>query len=411
MSGFIALIGGLAIIAGLGTTVLWATGRSRRRKGSHIGRNALIMIVAGVVLLGVGGKGSSSSTKNGNADQSTQFNKEKSSSHTASSSKKKPETKTVTSSKKHHPAQKGVLAKLTYYTDKESAGPNGDYYFKNGKANVSGFSGMSAGDYHFASDNQGRAGVAKARLTYAEFNASRGSRQGDPLEPSGWPAENPIVAINFSLTGRTYHGYLYNRSHSIGDSLLGAKSYTSANNFTTGTRPQNVGADQDGGMRAAEETVENYWNSHPGTRQTVDYKTTPVYKGDEDIPRGSIVDIKSSDGEIDTEIVVINSVEGIKINYTTGTSNAKPYRRTGSSSYGSTTHHSSGSYGTTTHHNTAASTNGAWHVAASGMVYVSDSHKYYTQVKNPGNYQYMSRSKAAANGASQALRGNQYAKP
>lgn len=107
---------------------------------------------------------------------------------------------------------------------------------------------MKAGDYHFASDSQGQASTAKAVLTYSEYKSSKGSRQGDPLDPPSWPSSNPKVAISYILAGRTYHGYLYNRGHSIGDSLLGAKSYTSEYNFTTGTRSQNVGADQNGGM-------------------------------------------------------------------------------------------------------------------------------------------------------------------
>lgn len=54
---------------------------------------------------------------------------------------------------------------------------------------------------------------------------------------------------------------------------------------------------------------------------------------------------------------------------------------------------------------------GGWTTAASGMVFVSDSNKYYTSVKNPGNYQYMSQSAADNSGAKPAPRGNQYARP
>lgn len=304
-----------------------------------------------------------------------------------------------------------ILHKLVYYTNHESAGPTGNYYYVNGKAKLSGFGSLKAGNYHFASDSQGRSATARAVLTYSEYRSSRGSRQGDPLAPPAWPDNNPRVAINYGLTGRTYHGYLYNRSHSIGDSLLGTKSYTSQYNFTTGTRPQNVGADQDGGMRHAEETVENYWESHPGTKHTVDYETTPLYDGDETIPRGSIVAIKSSDGVVNTEIVVINSVEGIRINYNDGSSNAKPI-----AAHHAATHHrqstaSRSQGGRATQAARSTTKQGKWTVAASGMVFVSGSNKFYTEVTTPGNYQYMSRSQAAASGATQAARGNQYARP
>ncbi|GBG97454.1 DNA/RNA non-specific endonuclease [Lactococcus termiticola] len=213
-----------------------------------------------------------------------------------------------------------ILAKLVELTDAHSPGENKDYYWENGPAKLSGFEGMKAGDSKFEGDSQGRSTTARAVLTYELFKSSKGSRQGEPLAPPSWPSHNPKVAISYSLTGKTYHGYLYNRSHSIADSLLGAGSYKSAYNFTTGTRPQNVGADQNGGMRAAEERAESYWKSHPDSTETISYMTTPLYQGDEKLPRGSVVDMKSSDGELDCEIVVINDVEGMGIDYASGVS-------------------------------------------------------------------------------------------
>ncbi|KRL23125.1 DNA/RNA non-specific endonuclease [Lentilactobacillus kisonensis] len=306
-----------------------------------------------------------------------------------------------------------ILSKLVYYTNHESAGPTHNYYYVNGHAKLSGFHHLKAGNYHFASDRQGRSATARAVLTYSEYQSSEGSRQGDPLAPPSWPADNPEVAIHYSLTDRTYHGYLFNRSHSIADSLLGAKSYTSEYNFTTGTRPQNVGANQDGGMRYAEETAEDYWEDHPGTRHTIDYETIPLYKGAETIPRGSVVNIKSSDDAINTEIVVLNSVEGIKINYETGTSNAKPITHHSPAAY----RHSTSDGDTHRSHSTVNRTSnsttkqGQWTVAGAGMVFVSDSDKFYSEVINPGNYQYMNQSKAEVSGATRALRGNEYARP
>lgn len=214
-------------------------------------------------------------------------------------------------------SQKEILAELVKYTDSSSPGKNKNYYWENGKAQLTGFDKLKAGDYQFAKDNLGRAATARAVLTYKEFKDSRGSRQGNPLNPPFWP-KNKMTAIDFSLTNQTYHGYLYNRSHSISDSLLGAASYTSEYNFTTGTRAQNVGADQHGGMRAAEETAEEYWKAHSNSKETISYQTTPLYKDSETIPRGSLVDIKSSDSKIDVELVIINSAEGISLDYNSG---------------------------------------------------------------------------------------------
>ncbi|KRN27900.1 hypothetical protein IV38_GL001739 [Lactobacillus selangorensis] len=302
---------------------------------------------------------------------------------------------------------KKIRKELVKYTNQQSAGPTQNYYFTNGKADTKGFKGMNAGDYQFKTDQYGRAATAKAVLTYQEYSDSIGGRQGTPLEPTGWPASNPIVAITYHLTGRTYHGYLYNRSHSIADSLLGAKSYTSAANFTTGTRPQNVGADQDGGMRYPEELAEDYWKAHPNSTATIEYKTVPIYHKQETMPRGSIVNVKSSDGTLNRQVVVINSVEGIKLNYTDASSNATPYVKPARSQRQTAA-------STTTQQSTAtapASTQGGWTTAPAGQVYVSQSHKYYSQVTNPSNYSLMSITDAQNSGATQASRGNQYARP
>ncbi|PWF99498.1 DNA/RNA non-specific endonuclease [Levilactobacillus bambusae] len=323
-----------------------------------------------------------------------------------------------TSSTKPSASHKAILSKLITYTNQQSAGPTKNYYWENGRAKLSGFQNMKAGDTHFSADSQGRSTTAKAILTYSEYRASQGSRQGTPLAPPAWPSQNPKVAITYGLTGRTYHGYLYNRSHSIADSLLGAKSYTSEYNFTTGTRPQNVGANQDGGMRHAEELAENYWQNHANTKNTISYETTPLYQADETIPRGSVVDIKSSDGRLDQEIVVLNSVEGYQINYTNGSNSsstvANQSRTTESSSQSSSStaeSSSTSSVSQSTETPVKPTTNGQWTIAGSGMVYVSDSNKYYSKVMNPNNYEYMSQTAAVSNGATQAIRGNQYAQP
>ncbi|GAF36625.1 prophage Lp1 protein 2 [Lentilactobacillus farraginis DSM 18382 = JCM 14108] len=130
-----------------------------------------------------------------------------------------------------------------------------------------------------------------------------------------------------------------------------------------------------------------------------------------------MVNIKSSDDAINTEIVVINSVEGIKIDYNDGSSNAKPIsnsssrRQTRPSSSYASHRNDNVTRSTVKQHVSGYTKDGQWTVAASGMVFVSDSHKYYSRVINPGNYQYMSISQANANGATRAIRGNQYAQP
>lgn len=214
-----------------------------------------------------------------------------------------------------------IKKSLIQLTNASSPGPNKNYYWEVGKAQDLGSTKkLATGSTNFTTDALGRSSTATAKLTRSMWIASKGSRQGTPLLPANnaWPKYNPKVAISFSMTGRTYHGYMYNRSHSIADSLAGKDSYKSAANFTAGTRSQNVGADNHGGMRKPEETVENYWQSHSNPSSYVLYKVTPVYSGIELIPRGSIVDVLSSDKEINERFVIINSAEGYKVNYSNG---------------------------------------------------------------------------------------------
>lgn len=230
-------------------------------------------------------------------------------------------TKSANESSNETPAiNTSIVENLTKWTNDSNAGPNRNYFIENGKASLASFKNVKPTQPEFTKDSQGRSSVAKATLTYKEFEASKGSRQGTPLDPPNWP-QNFKAAITYSLTSKTYNGYMYNRSHSIADSLLGAASYTSKYNFTTGTRSQNVGADQNGGMRYAEELVENFWRANKNdTNLTVNYQVTPIYKDtSEIIPRGSVIDIVSSDNKLNKEVVVINSAEGYKINYVTGT--------------------------------------------------------------------------------------------
>ena len=302
-----------------------------------------------------------------------------------------------------------ILPKLITYTTEKSPGPTENYYWENGPAQLSEFETLKTGESKFSADDKGRSSSARALLTYDQYKASKGARQGEPLDPPNWPATNPKVAIRFSLTGKTYHGYQFNRSHSIADSLLGKVAYTSNYNFTTGTRTQNVGANQDGGMRYAEALVEKYWRSHKKTKATVSYQTTPIYQESETVPRGSVVDIKSSDGKLNTEIVVINSAEGLSIDYQ-ATSPVAPITAPAAQPTPDPTP-APEPVAPAAVPDTAYTVNGQWSLAAPGMVFISNTNKYYSQVTNPANYRYVPQSEADASGASRAARGNQYARP
>lgn len=163
-------------------------------------------------------------------------------------------------------------------------------------------------------DRLGRSGIAEAMIGIEDIEKSAGTREQfeKGSDPSGW-GHNPKVSVKMT-NGKTYNGYAWNRSHLIADSL-GGRAYR--NNLITGTRMQNVGAnDLKGGMQYIERKVLDYIKANPERR--VWYRVTPIYEKDELVPRVVIVDAQSDTGEINERVVTYNVLPGYKINYMTG---------------------------------------------------------------------------------------------
>ncbi len=163
-------------------------------------------------------------------------------------------------------------------------------------------------------DRFGRAGRAAGTITYQMMVDGIARERADlrSLQPSGW-GHNAEVDIELS-GGRSYHGYLFNRSHLVAKSLGGADSLE---NLVCATRTQNVGAnDGNGGMAYAEGLARDWLFSHPDG--TVFYSAQPVYESFEPVCRSVIVDIRSSDGALDLEIEVHNAARGWHLDYVTG---------------------------------------------------------------------------------------------
>lgn len=283
-----------------------------------ISKRLITFVISGIVLLTVFGGAYVSYTQHiTNPIDLIKYIATNSGHYVDKSSGDTPKTKAPDKSGQVPTDENDVKQQLLEYTNSQSSGPTKNYYWDAGPAKIQS-SNVNVGDIRYSVDTEGRSSLAIGKLTYKMWKDSAGSRQGEPLDPpQGWPY-NPKVAIKYEMTNRTYHGYMYNRSHSIADSLAGDKTYTDASNFTTGTRPQNVGANQKGGMRAAEILVEDYWKSNVDSTQYVDYQVLPVYNENETLPRGTIVDIKSSDGKLDKRLVIINDVEQYIINYNSG---------------------------------------------------------------------------------------------
>lgn len=162
-------------------------------------------------------------------------------------------------------------------------------------------------------DKLGRTRAVVASVDYEMMlKGSERERSGmADIHPSGW-GHNKKVKIRYS-NGKSYSGYMYNRSHMLAKSLGGADSLE---NMLTGTRTQNVGEDDQGGMAFTETLAREWLKAH----QTgyIFYKVTPLYSDTELLARSVIVDIQSSDKAIDMEVEVFNAARGYSIDYKTG---------------------------------------------------------------------------------------------
>ncbi|MGT2888076.1 DNA/RNA non-specific endonuclease [Streptococcus didelphis] len=167
-------------------------------------------------------------------------------------------------------------------------------------------------------DELGRTQTAKGTLTYQNVAASYNIRQkfGPNENPSGWTgnAKNKKYRIDW-LNGLSYQGDFWNRSHLIADSLGGDALRVNA---ITGTRTQNVGGrDQRGGMRYTEQKAQTWLENNQDGQ--LYYEASPIYNGDELLPRAVLVSVLSSDNTINEKVLVYNTANGYTINYLNGT--------------------------------------------------------------------------------------------
>lgn len=178
---------------------------------------------------------------------------------------------------------------------------------------------LDAGEYVYEGlDELGRTRAAYACITtddYArEKSEDREDFKSDADKISGW-GYNEKASVTFP-NGKTYNGYFYNRSHLIADSLGGTPN---RENLVTGTRFQNVGEDNQGGMAYAE-TIARDWLEGAPAGSYIYYAATPVYVGDELVPRSVYVDMLSSDGTVNEHVEVFNvsGDDGYSVDYSTG---------------------------------------------------------------------------------------------
>lgn len=129
------------------------------------------------------------------------------------------------------------------------------------------------------------------------------------IKPSGWNQEKYPDIIKEDPS------YLYNRCHLIAFSLSGINA--DERNLITGTRALNAGDD---GMLPHEMEILDYVRR---TGNHVLYRVTPVFKDNELVARGVLMEAQSKeDDTICFNIFVYNIQPGIIIDYNTGASEA-----------------------------------------------------------------------------------------
>jgi DNA-entry nuclease len=125
------------------------------------------------------------------------------------------------------------------------------------------------------------------------------------VKPSGWNNKKYSTSI---VDG----GWIYNRSHLIGWQLTGETD--NERNLITGTRYFNVN-----GMLPFENMVADYLKEEP--KNHVMYRVTPIYKGNELVARGVLIEgysVEDMGDGISFCVYVYNVQPGVSIDYATG---------------------------------------------------------------------------------------------
>lgn len=219
-----------------------------------------------------------------------------------------------------------IIGIYTYYTDNSSAYVNNDditnikydisdidkftgYNYIELNGNIPVFEEIDTSksfEEYSELDSLGRAGSAFANIGVDLMPTEKRGSIG-MIKPSGWHT------IKYDIVDGKY---LYNRCHLIGYQLTGENA--NEKNLITCTRQMNTK-----GMLDFENKVSDYIKS---TSNHVLYRVTPVYKNDNLLATGVIIEAKSveDNGEgILFNVFVYNIQNGIEIDYKTGESSLK----------------------------------------------------------------------------------------
>ena len=187
----------------------------------------------------------------------------------------------------------------------------GNYYTALGKAHFDATCNIPSGGYNYKGviNGAGQVGAACAKITEKH-------KRVDPIDDPAGFSKNAKVSIPSVNGKKPYNGYFYNRSHMISAALGGSPK---AENLITGTRMQNVGERNKGGMRYTETQAEKYVASPKAKTCALTYEVTPHYRNTTDaVPTWVEVNMQSCDKSIDERVAVFNDAAGHTIDYATG---------------------------------------------------------------------------------------------
>ena len=148
-------------------------------------------------------------------------------------------------------------------------------------------------------------------LNHTSITRQYGNQQSFSKNTAGYTKNKEVLIENPKY--EPYHGWFWNRSHLIADSLGGpSEPY----NAITGTRPQNVGArDNQGGMRLPESRAYDYIYANP--KKTLLYDVVPLYFDTNDLVPYA-VQVTLYNGDVRERYITLNIAYGYQIDYKTG---------------------------------------------------------------------------------------------
>lgn len=152
-------------------------------------------------------------------------------------------------------------------------------------------------------DSLGRCGVAEANL-HKDHTTTETRESLSMVKPTGWHS------VKYTKEDGT-EWYFYHRSHLIRYKLMGENA--NALNLVTGTESMN-----ERGMLPFEDKLLNYVLA---TGNHVRYRVTPIFKGNELVARGLLLEAESVEDEgkgIMFNVYCYNVQPGYEIDYATG---------------------------------------------------------------------------------------------